>query len=109
MKIDGLQVYPIPNFPGYSITKTGEVWSEKSHMWLKISLNKSTNYNEVSLYCNHRVRPVHIHRLVLETFVGPCPAGLECRHLDSNRLNNYLENLKWGTGRENISDRIRKT
>ena len=44
------------------------------------------------------------HRLVLESFVGPCPDGCEARHLDGNRLNNRVENLAWGTHRENMDD-----
>ena len=46
---------------------------------------------------------VLVHRLVLETFVGPCPAKHQCLHLDSNPRNNRLDNLKWGTVVENHS------
>ena len=47
----------------------------------------------------------YIHRMVLESFVGPCPAGMECRHLDGDPGNNRLENLAWGTPKENGEDR----
>lgn len=47
-----------------------------------------------------------IHQLVLEAFVGPSN-GLQTRHLDGNRTNNKLENLCYGTSRENTDDRIR--
>jgi hypothetical protein len=46
-----------------------------------------------------------IHRLVLLAFVGPCPEGMECRHLDGDHLHNHLNNLKWGTRTENMSDK----
>lgn len=36
-----------------------------------------------------------IHRLVLLAFVGVCPEGHECSHLDGNRTNNRLSNLAW--------------
>lgn len=52
-------------------------------------------------------RSVLIHRLVLEMFIGPCPDGMECRHLDGNPLNNRLDNLRWGTHLENMEDRRR--
>ncbi len=45
-----------------------------------------------------------VHRLVLETFVGPCPAGMECLHADGDPTNNRLENLRWGTRVENRAD-----
>lgn len=46
-----------------------------------------------------------VHRLVLETFIGPCPPKMECRHLDGNPANNRLDNLVWGTRKENMRDR----
>lgn len=48
-----------------------------------------------------------IHHLVLTAFVGPCPAGMECRHLDGDPTNNRLDNLAWGTHAENEADKIR--
>ncbi len=48
-----------------------------------------------------------MHRLVLEAFVGPCPEGMQCRHLDGNRSNNHIDNLAWGTPKENCADRGR--
>ena len=47
-----------------------------------------------------------VHRLVLETFTGPCPDGMECRHLDGDASNNHISNLRWGTHKENESDKI---
>ncbi len=47
-----------------------------------------------------------IHQLVLETFVGPCPQGMICRHLDGNKTNNRVENLCWGTSLENAQDKF---
>ena len=48
-----------------------------------------------------------IHRLVLEAFVGPRPTGMECRHLDGDKNNNRLYNLRWGTSEENLADQVR--
>lgn len=45
-------------------------------------------------------RPVH--QLVMEAFVGPRPEGNEVLHLNGNPSDNRLENLKYGTRRENI-------
>lgn len=46
---------------------------------------------------------IQIHRAVLETFVGPCPEGMECNHKDVNPLNNNLSNLEWMTHQENAN------
>lgn len=48
-----------------------------------------------------------VHSLVLEAFVGPCPEGMEARHLDDNPTNNHLSNLVWGSRSENSYDAIR--
>lgn len=47
-----------------------------------------------------------VHRIVLEAFIGPCPAGMECLHADGNRLNPRLSNLRWGTHAENMADMV---
>lgn len=61
---------------------------------------------EVTL-CKNKTKTRHkVHRLILETFIGSCPSGMECRHLDGNPKNNKLSNLIWGTPKENQSDRI---
>lgn len=52
--------------------------------------------------CRHNIR--WVHRLVLETFVGPCPNGMECRHKDGNPANNALENLEWSNHAVNMQD-----
>lgn len=45
-----------------------------------------------------------VHVIVLESFMGPRPTGMICRHLDGNRRNNRLPNLAWGTQTENLLD-----
>jgi hypothetical protein len=45
-----------------------------------------------------------VHRLVLESFVGPCPEDHEGLHGDGDPGNNRLENLRWGRHIENVAD-----
>lgn len=102
----------IPGFPDYAITKDGRVWSKprtdkqggrRKGKWLR-SWGCGTGHLCVLLDCSSKK---YVHRLVLEVFVGPCPPGMECRHLDGNPANNNLDNLKWGTHIENSQDSIR--
>ena len=52
-------------------------------------------------------REVLTHRLVLETFVGPCPDGMEaCHHPDNSPSNASLDNLRWDTPSANNQDKI---
>lgn len=45
-----------------------------------------------------------VHTLVLNSFVGPAPAGCECCHFDDDPANNRLDNLRWDTRAANMQD-----
>lgn len=49
---------------------------------------------------------ISVHRLVLEAFYMPRPPGMVCRHLDGNPQNNHIDNLDWGTYKDNAADRV---
>ena len=71
-----------------------------------MSLGKNKwGYQQVMLRNQSRYMSKAVHRLVIEAFKGPCPEGLECRHLDGNCLNNHADNLQWGTREENMKDK----
>ena len=63
-------------------------------------------YPQVSLCVSGTTKKLSVHRLVLEAFVGPCPAGMECCHNDGSRANNHLGNLRWDTRSANRQDAI---
>jgi hypothetical protein len=48
-----------------------------------------------------------VHKLVLETFVGPAPEGTEGCHCNGNRIDNRLENLRWDTRKANTLDKYK--
>lgn len=48
---------------------------------------------------------VGVHVLVLESFSGPRPPGLQAAHQDGNPHNNRADNLKWMTPLENMRQR----
>ena len=64
-------------------------------------------YSQVTLSVAAVHRHFRVHRLVLETFVGPCPAEMEALHANDIRDDNRLENLRWGTRSENLHDMVR--
>lgn len=98
------KAYAIPNFPGYYITKEGKVWSEKSGKWLKPGKSSKYGHLQISLRKNYKSISKSIHRLVLETFIGPCPDGMECCHNNGDASDNGLENLRWDTKSNNAKD-----
>jgi hypothetical protein len=62
-------------------------------------------YPHVAIRVGDRQIPYPFHKLILETFVGRCPPGMECRHFpDPSKLNNRLDNISWGTRLANNHD-----
>ncbi|MFJ4107914.1 NUMOD4 motif-containing HNH endonuclease [Oerskovia enterophila] len=61
----------------------------------------------VDLYRGGQKRMLLIHRLVLMTFVGPAPDGMEACHNDGNHTNNAPNNLRWDTSSANKLDSVR--
>ena len=96
------ELTPIPEFPGYRITRDGRIWSLKSGRWL---LGRSQDgYARMKLRRAGRDVMKMAHVLVAETFIGPKPDGLQVRHLNGNPADNRVENLAWGTSSENESE-----
>lgn len=104
----------IPGFPDYQITKDGRVWSKPrislqgnklKGLWLKPETIKG--YFRVVLCKNNKPHKRFIHRLVLETYVGSCPKGMEGCHNNGNQKDNQLGNLRWDTRSNNQQDSIR--
>lgn len=63
-----------------------------------------SGYVSIKLYKNGIMYSKYLHILVLEAFVGAKQADQETRHLDNDRSNNVLGNLRWGTSSENTQD-----
>lgn len=64
-------------------------------------------YPIVQLCRQGRCKKQHIHRLVLNAFVGPRPEGLYGCHNDGDVSNNALTNLRWDTPSSNCYDTVR--
>lgn len=64
-------------------------------------------YLFTSLNRHKKTKVVRVHRIVLQAFVGPCLPGYQGCHIDGNRRNPRLTNLRWGTSQDNSSDAIR--
>lgn len=63
-------------------------------------------YRQVTLSRERHKRQFLVHRLVLNTFVGPLPDGMCTRHLNGDPADNRLVNLAYGTQSENMKDKV---
>lgn len=62
-------------------------------------------YRQVTLTGGPYLRR-YVHRLVLEAFVGPCPAGMEGCHRNCDPSDNRLINLRWDYPKANVADTL---
>lgn len=117
----------VNGYPGYEVSSLGSVRSVRKcgrardrfgnkpkHLKALVLPN---GYSTVRLPIGKKERPgryaitkyktYYLHRLVLEHFVGPCPAGMEGCHNDGNKSNNSVTNLRWDTPANNTADKNR--
>lgn len=96
----------IKGFEDYQITDDGRVWTKKQNKYLKPSLNKG--YWFVILRKDGKNYSRFIHRLIAEMFI-PNPDKKPCvDHINTNRIDNRIENLRWCTYEENNNNPITK-
>jgi hypothetical protein len=95
---------PWPTDPRYLVSDQGRVRGIKGQL-LKNKEDDKGRWR-VSYIKDGKRRTRQVHQMVLETFVGPCPPGLETRHLNGKPHDNWLANLVYGTKQQNAADRI---
>jgi hypothetical protein len=110
--ISGVAFKDAAGFPGYCVGDDGSVWSSRRGAWFRMKLRPHYKTGHLLVNLAHADATNgkayrFVHTMVLDTFVGPCPPGMECRHLDGCPENNRLANLCWGTPAENVADQIR--
>jgi HNH endonuclease len=97
----------ISGYADYSIREDGAVFSHKKGKRRRLAAIKGKNgYLHVSLWMDNKGKLIYIHHLLLSTFVSPRPDGCECLHANGDRTDNCLDNLRWGTRKENVGDMI---
>ena len=94
----------------YEVSDHGRVrclprkWVPKARI-LKV-VHSPGKYPQVGLFNRpKRTLTRMVHQLVAEAFIGPCPDGMEICHLDGDRSNNRLDNLRYDTRKNNHADK----
>ena len=87
----------IPGYEGlYSIDKSGNVYSHYRNVILKTHTSHN-GYLMINLYKGGISKLIPIHRLVALTFIPNPENKPEIDHIDTNRKNNSVDNLRWCT------------
>ncbi len=103
------EMRPMLGYPDYFVDNCGQFYSKNKR-------RKNGRLRPLSMQW-HRRRYWHTnisidgvaivlssHSQVLRAFIGERPPEMECRHKDGNPKNSRLDNLSWGTRKENQAD-----
>lgn len=96
----------IPGYEGlYQVSNTGKVRSmnyRRSGLVAELKQKNVKGYRYVDLVNKNGIKMLSVHRLIIETFIGPCPEGKQVNHVDGDPCNNNVSNLEYVTAAENI-------
>lgn len=99
-----MKVMDHPYLEGVKCREDGTVFipqsgTRKAH-WTP-GTRKNSGYYGVTIFR----KQYYVHRLICETFHGPCPEGYEVDHKDRDKSNNRPENLRYVTRSGNLRNR----
>lgn len=114
MEIDGVEYKQVPGYQEYYAGYNGNIYSSKTNKILSPGIS-CNGYKMVYLMdSNHKRNTKRVNRIVALAWI-PNPNNLpHVHHIDENKLNNSVDNLKWVTRTENmnagtVKERIGKT
>jgi hypothetical protein len=88
----------------YSVSNLGNVRNDVTNRILQPGINSNGYYN-VTLYKNGKTKNMTVHKLVAVAFI-PNPNDKTCvDHINNNKLDNNISNLRWCTYQENNQNR----
>lgn len=87
----------------YSINEDGIVRNDVTGKIKSTYINTGNNYAYVDLWENNKAKKRTIHRLLAEAFIPNPDNKPTVDHIDGNRQNNSLDNLRWATYSEQNS------
>ena len=94
----------IQGYENYSVSNRGNVINNKSNKTVKKFYNMG--YEIVSLFNANQQKSLKVHRLVASAFI-PNPQNKRCvDHIDNDKTNNKVSNLRWATHQENCRNRV---
>lgn len=98
----------IEDYPKYEVSTYGRVRNRKTNNIVKPRVT-NRGYLRVALYNDDADktygRDVTVHSLVLNAFTKKPEGAYEPDHINLNKFDNRLENLRWVTKKENLKSR----
>lgn len=97
----------IEGYPNYKISTLGRVKNIKRGIFLKTAIDKD-GYHFLRLSREGTDKNFYVHRLIALAFI-PNPDNKRCvDHIDGNRRNNNISNLRFATYQENCRNGVKR-
>lgn len=94
---------PAFNFPNYEVSNLGRIRRLKNGRVIKLAVD-ANGYYVARIHYNKKKYTKYVHRLVWNSF-NLCNCALTIDHIDENKKNNYLGNLRCVELKEQYVDR----
>jgi hypothetical protein len=95
---------PIEGYNNYLVSNFGRVMNSRGYVF-KDNID-SNGYYRVNLVKDGKLKTMRIHRLVAKAYLPSTEPSLNfIDHIDRNRLNNRVENLRWSNNTLNCHNR----
>jgi hypothetical protein len=86
----------------YQVSNFGRVKSLKCGREKILKPYDSEGYTRISLHKSNKRKDIRVHIMVALAHIGARPEGLVIDHIDENKSNNNVSNLRYITSRENV-------
>ena len=88
------------------LTKDGLVFRIVNDKLVPQKVYSNGRYSVISITRNNkRIRDL-LHRVMWETFIGPIPSDMEIDHINTDKLDNRLENLRCVSPKDNMNNKL---